>query len=588
MSRVNVGTVAIKAIVDAEGVDTGTDKFAKEVGKLPKVATDAEAKLDRLTKSFNDVSRAAKLAKDATGQFSGSTLKSVPGGAAAANFLRNAGGRFGAGLGPDLGILAGAKQEAKDFQKAERIFDDIRKREQKLFRGVNATFGVLDPGKSTFQELAARSEERERRRVAREKVLTADSFNLLDDVPKPGQPAAFGSSDASKRSRIAFSLAEQRRKEEEKAAATTQASANQRRQEAESQAQRRSRVAGSLANQKRTEAEDQAQRRSRIAFSLAEQRRKEEEKQRAEEAERRANSPFARAQRGAGGLVSPLFSTTVGTFLGTGLSRIAGTVAGAAGQLVSTGLHTFESAALKAVQEGIKREDAEVSFGALLGSSKRGKALVGDVTDLALKTPFSSSELLDQSKLLLSYGVAAGDLTKTLGRLGDVASGAGVDLGRLSLAYGQVIAKGRLQGGEIRQFTEAGVGVRDFANAYNDQTGKRVGVNTFLGLSEQGQVSAAVVEKAFEKMTSAGGRFFGLMDDKSRTFGGRLQALRESADVFAGKVGKSFIDNTGVGNFLDRVTGKIQKFDAGGVDNFFRGADRTRASRCRATAPKGA
>ncbi|QEL17573.1 hypothetical protein PX52LOC_04569 [Limnoglobus roseus] len=148
-------------------------------------------------------------------------------------------------------------------------------------------------------------------------------------------------------------------------------------------------------------------------------------------------------------------------------------------------------------------------------------------------------------------------------------------IGRLSLAYGQVIAKGRLQGGELRQFTEAGVGVRDFANAYNDQTGKRVGVNTFLALSEQGQIGASVVEKAFERMTTAGGRFFGLMDDKSRTFGGRLQALRESADVFAGKVGKSFIDNTSVGNFLDTAAGKIQKFDAGGVDNFFRGADRT-------------
>lgn len=41
--------------------------------------------------------------------------------------------------------------------------------------------------------------------------------------------------------------------------------------------------------------------------------------------------------------------------------------------------------------------------------------------------------------------------------MGDVAAGLSVPMDRLALAYGQVLAKGRLQGGELRQFTEAGV-----------------------------------------------------------------------------------------------------------------------------------
>lgn len=245
------------------------------------------------------------------------------------------------------------------------------------------------------------------------------------------------------------------------------------------------------------------------------------------------------------------------------ISRVA---ANLTSRLIAGAVEGVELLATKFVQAAARFEDALVSFGVLAGSEGRGATLVGELQKLAVDTPFRLQEVLDESKLLLSYGVGVDDLTKRLRQLGDVASGTGVDLGRLSLAFGQTLAKGRLQGPEIRQFTEAGVAVRDFAAAFNELTGRNVSNRVFLDLVEQGEVSSKVVEKAFDKMTGAGGRFFNFMEVRSKTVSGRFNALLESFELFAQKVGKSLFDRLGVGVGIDSLVKKLQGINFEQID----------------------
>ena len=271
MSRFNVGTVSIGVVADAGGVGAGVDQTNKEIAKIPGAANDAERKLDKLTRSFNELARAAQTAKTATGSFSNQKLNFGPPG------LRSPGNLFGqarrsAGQSIDLdyavgtALLAGAKEEREQFQKAEQIFGDLRRRGQKLQKETAKTFGVLAPGKLTREQRDFLRQGKEESRVARQRLLTGDSYGLLNEGPAPA-PAAPGidESYARKRSRIAFSLAEQRRKEEAGLAA-----------DAANFNERKSYIAFSLAEQRRKEQQQFAQRRSRVAFSLAEQRRQEE------------------------------------------------------------------------------------------------------------------------------------------------------------------------------------------------------------------------------------------------------------------------------------------------------------------------
>jgi hypothetical protein len=349
--------------------------------------------------------------------------------------------------------------------------------------------------------------------------------------------------------------------------------ASQRFAEEQRQAQVRSRIAFSLANQRRgeedrqrREAHDLAAKRSRITFSLAEQRR-------AEEARARESSLFRRVGSSAGGLAGRGAAGVTG-FVGglasgvvaVGFSEVVSAIASTGSRVVGAGLDVVRVATTTAVEAAMRAEDNRIGFGVLTGSQREGDRLIGQLQRLAIETPFKLQEVFGESKLLLSYGVSVGDLTKRLRQLGDVASGTGVDLGRLSLAFGQVLAKGRLQGPEIRQFTEAGVGIRDFVAAFNELEGRNVGVQAFLALSEQGQVSSRVVEKAIDRMTSAGGRFFNLMDSRSKTVSGRFNALSESLELVAQRIGTSVFEKFDVAGILGGAVDAVGNLNLDGID----------------------
>ncbi len=100
------------------------------------------------------------------------------------------------------------------------------------------------------------------------------------------------------------------------------------------------------------------------------------------------------------------------------------------------------------------------SIQTLTGSVTKAKEIIQQLQQIGSVTPFTSTELIDSAKRLTAFGVSADKVVETTKRLGDVAGATGANLGELSLAYGQVQAKGRLQGEELLQFQERGVALR--------------------------------------------------------------------------------------------------------------------------------
>ena len=104
-------------------------------------------------------------------------------------------------------------------------------------------------------------------------------------------------------------------------------------------------------------------------------------------------------------------------------------------------------------------EQYETSFAVMLGDLDRAKAMIEDLQDFAARTPFEMEEIVPDAQLLLNYGVAAEDLIETMTRLGDLSQGQAEKLDRISLAYGQMLAKGKVTNEELLQLTEAGAPV---------------------------------------------------------------------------------------------------------------------------------
>lgn len=82
----------------------------------------------------------------------------------------------------------------------------------------------------------------------------------------------------------------------------------------------------------------------------------------------------------------------------------------------------------------------------MLGSAEKADKLLRELSNFAQTTPFELTGIRDTAKQLLAMGITQERILPTLKSLGDVAAGLSVPLERLGLAYGQVIAKGKLQG----------------------------------------------------------------------------------------------------------------------------------------------
>ena len=177
-------------------------------------------------------------------------------------------------------------------------------------------------------------------------------------------------------------------------------------------------------------------------------------------------------------------------------------------------------------------QTAQITFEVLVGDAAKGAKLFKEIEKFAARTSFDLTSAADATKSLLAAGVGESDVLNTMQLLGDLAMGDANKLGFLSKAYTDVMNKGKLQGQEIRQFAENGVGLVGALASSMNKTNAEI-----LKMSEAGQISFADMKKALESLTGPGGRFFGMMARINETFTGQWNSLVENIQTFGRDLG---------------------------------------------------
>jgi tape measure domain-containing protein len=172
------------------------------------------------------------------------------------------------------------------------------------------------------------------------------------------------------------------------------------------------------------------------------------------------------------------------------------------------------------------------SLQVLTGSAEKAKQIIQDLQQLGAVTPFTSTELIDSAKRLQAFGVEANKVVETTKRLADASGATGAELSGLVTAYGQVQAKGRLQGEELLQFQERGIALQQELRKMYGMTGEE-----FQKALEKGQISAKAVEVALVNLTSVGGKYANGAIAQSDTLQGRLSTLQDGIDGLARGIG---------------------------------------------------
>lgn len=218
------------------------------------------------------------------------------------------------------------------------------------------------------------------------------------------------------------------------------------------------------------------------------------------------------------------------------------------------------------VQTGGEIVQQHIALRSILGDVQKADELFNQTQQLALQSPFKFGELNRDVKQLAAFGVEANDLYETTKRLADIASGLGVDFGRLGLAFGQVKARSWLDGKELRQFAYAGLPLLQRITEMYNREGKN-GKNNYTEADVKKMISARGVsfndvQKVLWEMTDEGGQFYNMQLVLSETLLGRWNKLIDAWDIMLGK----FADGKGIigGTFsfaINRVTDLILALD---------------------------
>lgn len=218
------------------------------------------------------------------------------------------------------------------------------------------------------------------------------------------------------------------------------------------------------------------------------------------------------------------------------------------------------------VQTGGEIVQQHVALRSILGDVQKADELFAQTQQLALQSPFKFGELNRDVKQLAAFGVEANDLYDTTKRLADIASGLGVDFGRLGLAFGQVKARSWLDGKELRQFAYAGLPLLQRITELYNSEGKN-GRNNYTQADVKKMISARQVsfedvQKVLWKMTDEGGQFYNMQLVLSETLLGRWNKLIDAWDIMLGKFaeGKNVIGGT-FSFIINRVTDLVLALD---------------------------
>ncbi|NPV72085.1 MAG: tape measure protein [Firmicutes bacterium] len=224
------------------------------------------------------------------------------------------------------------------------------------------------------------------------------------------------------------------------------------------------------------------------------------------------------AGRRLAGVLAPVAQTAAGVFAGL------------------AGYEGFRRALLAIADTAIgmnaRLEQSRIAFANMLGSAEAAEKMLRGLQEFAAKTPFEFPELQDAARRMLALGFSAEEILPVLQAVGDAAAGLGLGaqgVDRIILALGQMQAKAKVTGEEMRQLTEAGIPAWEILAQAIGTTTQKV-----MELAEKGAIPAdraiAVLVEGMRR------RFGGMMEEQSRSWTGLLSTIRDNVRLLIQRI----------------------------------------------------
>lgn len=199
-------------------------------------------------------------------------------------------------------------------------------------------------------------------------------------------------------------------------------------------------------------------------------------------------------------------------------------------------------------------EKYEKALTTLTGSAEEAQKIMQQIQEDAKTTPFDVAGLTQANQLLISTGLDAEESREVILALGNAvsATGGGNDeLSRMAVNLQQIKNTGKAAAIDIKQFAYAGIDIYGLLADY-------------LGISKE---EAADMTVTWEDLSGAlihaskeGGKYFGAMEEQSKTFSGALSNAIDSFNQSLGSLTESLMPIAT--QIIQKLTEWMDKFNA--------------------------
>ena len=200
-------------------------------------------------------------------------------------------------------------------------------------------------------------------------------------------------------------------------------------------------------------------------------------------------------------------------------------------------------------------ESMQQQLETMTGSAEAGGKMFSEIKTMAAKTPFETKDLMKATNTMLGFGIAQEKILPLMSQLGDISGGNADRFQSLALAFSQVSSAGKLQGQDLNQMINAGFNPLE---SIAKRTGKSVGY--WKEQMSKGKVTTQMVEQAMKDATSAGGRFFGMMDKQSKTALGQWSTFQDNLNMLLAEFGKIILP-TAI-SVLQKLSSALEYFNS--------------------------
>lgn len=212
----------------------------------------------------------------------------------------------------------------------------------------------------------------------------------------------------------------------------------------------------------------------------------------------------------------------------------------AIGNIISKSFEKVVNVATDLTKTGINYnaqiEKYKTALTTLTGSAEKANSIIDQIKKDAAKTPFDVSGLTQANQLLISAGVSSDSAREDVLALGNAISATGggnEELSRMAVNLQQIKNVGKASALDIKQFAYAGIDVYGLLADY-------------MGVARD---EATEMDITYEDLTGAlkyaseeGGKYFGAMENQSKTFNGQMETLKDNFNSFLGEATKPLFD----------------------------------------------